>query len=328
MERTGTRSLVDGMCFRGRLRHRSAVGEASNGRSGLASTGRLVRPRRRRRRPRQVGPFLLISSSRRWTGRKLAGLIRGTANRRVARSWSNDNFQRWISWLVHRWRTQRTAIRSVNCRTRRIIESLNANGAVGFSSAACLSECRPVTSATTARPPTRADAVALRRLGACDSSSSPSPCQIGSATPACRRRVAWPCEPARLCVRRGLCRPRRGAIVRARRRVGATSSLPLWPQIRQDHPLNLSISISGGRETNRDSLSNGEWSGNSSSRQSPASGRRIVVSRSAIRAAVGGPSCLERHIAEGENPVSGRGPRATRHFPRVGLFGNAAQSGW
>ena len=30
----------------------------------------------------------------------------------------------------------------------------------------------------------------------------------------------------------------------------------------ETHPLNLSISISGGRETNRDSLSNGERSGN------------------------------------------------------------------
>ena len=29
-------------------------------------------------------------------------------------------------------------------------------------------------------------------------------------------------------------------------------------QIRQDYPLNLSISISGGKETNKDSPSNGE----------------------------------------------------------------------
>ena len=49
-----------------------------------------------------------------------------------------------------------------------------------------------------------------------------------------------------------------------------------WPlsgsesQIRRGHPLNLSISISGGRETNEDSPSNGERSGNSSSLKSPA----------------------------------------------------------
>ncbi len=30
------------------------------------------------------------------------------------------------------------------------------------------------------------------------------------------------------------------------------------PEFRQEHPLNLSISISGGKETNKDSLSNGE----------------------------------------------------------------------
>ncbi|SMN12582.1 hypothetical protein SPBRAN_94 [uncultured Candidatus Thioglobus sp.] len=42
------------------------------------------------------------------------------------------------------------------------------------------------------------------------------------------------------------------------------------PQIRRDHPLNLSISISGGKETNQDSPSNGERSGKSSSLKSLA----------------------------------------------------------
>ena len=31
-----------------------------------------------------------------------------------------------------------------------------------------------------------------------------------------------------------------------------------WPEIRRDYPLNLSILLSGGKETNKDSLSNGE----------------------------------------------------------------------
>ncbi|WZZ14904.1 hypothetical protein YC2023_107993 [Brassica napus] len=35
------------------------------------------------------------------------------------------------------------------------------------------------------------------------------------------------------------------------------------PQVRLDHPLSLSISISGGKETNKDSLSNGERTGKS-----------------------------------------------------------------
>ena len=35
------------------------------------------------------------------------------------------------------------------------------------------------------------------------------------------------------------------------------------PEIRRDYPLNLSISVSGGKETNKDSLSSGERSGKS-----------------------------------------------------------------
>ena len=35
------------------------------------------------------------------------------------------------------------------------------------------------------------------------------------------------------------------------------------PEIRRDYPLNLSISLSGGKETNKDSPSNGERSGKS-----------------------------------------------------------------
>lgn len=35
------------------------------------------------------------------------------------------------------------------------------------------------------------------------------------------------------------------------------------PQVRRDYPLSLSISISGGKETYKDSLSNGERTGNS-----------------------------------------------------------------
>ena len=37
--------------------------------------------------------------------------------------------------------------------------------------------------------------------------------------------------------------------------------LTFGPQIRRDYPLNLSILLSGGKETNQDSLSSGERSG-------------------------------------------------------------------
>ncbi len=47
-----------------------------------------------------------------------------------------------------------------------------------------------------------------------------------------------------------------------------TSCISIGPDIRQDYPLNLSILLSGGKETNKDFPSNGEWSGKSSSLKS------------------------------------------------------------
>ncbi|KAK4605613.1 hypothetical protein RGQ29_000065 [Quercus rubra] len=46
-------------------------------------------------------------------------------------------------------------------------------------------------------------------------------------------------------------------------RVVASTALPTRPQVRRDYPLSLSISISGGKETYKDSPSNGERTGNS-----------------------------------------------------------------
>ena len=43
------------------------------------------------------------------------------------------------------------------------------------------------------------------------------------------------------------------------------NQLTFRPDIKQDYPPNLSILISGGKENNCDSLSNGEWNGNSPS---------------------------------------------------------------
>lgn len=40
-------------------------------------------------------------------------------------------------------------------------------------------------------------------------------------------------------------------------------TLTFRPEFRQDYPLNLSISLSGGKETNQDSLSSGERTGKS-----------------------------------------------------------------
>jgi hypothetical protein len=52
---------------------------------------------------------------------------------------------------------------------------------------------------------------------------------------------------------------------RAGGHAGSNIALELFirPELRQGYPLNLSISISGGKETNKDSLSSGERNGNS-----------------------------------------------------------------
>ena len=55
---------------------------------------------------------------------------------------TKNNFQRWISWLSQRWRTQRNAIRNANCRIQWIIKTLNANCASGYPwEHACMSVC-------------------------------------------------------------------------------------------------------------------------------------------------------------------------------------------
>ena len=50
----------------------------------------------------------------------------------VSKIYKNNFWQR-ISWLPQRWRTQRNAICSVNCRIQWIIESLNAHCALWYS---------------------------------------------------------------------------------------------------------------------------------------------------------------------------------------------------
>jgi hypothetical protein len=44
---------------------------------------------------------------------------------------------------------------------------------------------------------------------------------------------------------------------------GSSHAKPLRPQVRRGYPLSLSISISGGKETYKDSPSNGERTGKS-----------------------------------------------------------------
>ncbi|KMS65341.1 hypothetical protein BVRB_036970, partial [Beta vulgaris subsp. vulgaris] len=76
--------------------------------------------------------------------------------------------------------------------------------------------------------------------------------------------------------------------------------------VRRGHPLSLSISISGGKETYKDSPSNGERTGNSPALESGGLAVRIVVWRSVLCGGPG-PSPLEWDAREGESPVAPRG---------------------
>ena len=64
------------------------------------------------------------------------------------------------------------------------------------------------------------------------------------------------------------------------------------PEIRREYPLNLSILLSGGKETNKDSLSSGERRGKSPApNPRPAVGRgKCGVRKSASLASIGGLS--------------------------------------
>lgn len=116
--------------------------------------------------------------------------------------------------------------------------------------------------------------------------------------------------------------------LRARRTLSCllTAAKPLRPQVRRGYPLSLSISISGGKETYKDSPSNGERTGKSPALESGGLAVRIVVWRSVLCDGPG-PSPLERCAREGESPVVPGPCRTTRRCRRVGLFGNAALSG-
>ena len=84
----------------------------------------------------------------------------------------------------------------------------------------------------------------------------------------------------------------------------------LRPQIRRDDPLNLSILLSGGKETNQDSLSSGERRGKSPApNPRPTGGRgKCGVKKTARPASLGGLSPSDRGSARGRCEA-GNGPR-------------------
>ena len=109
------------------------------------------------------------------------------------------------------------------------------------------------------------------------------------------------------------------------------------PQVERQYPPNLSILISGGKETNRDSLSSGERSGRSPSSESGRASSpcpELWSHGKASLSAVAGRTKVPWKRAPGRVTAPSIGPasRPSRlrccSCPRVGLFGNAALSGW
>ena len=105
-------------------------------------------------------------------------------------------------------------------------------------------------------------------------------------------------------------------------------SFDLWPQIKQDYPLNLSILISGGKETNKDSPSNGEWSGMSSNLKSLllAAANCSLEKRFSVGCAL--LKLLGTAHRRGWQSRMRQCALMTMCFLWVGLLGNAAQNGW
>ena len=98
-----------------------------------------------------------------------------------------------------------------------------------------------------------------------------------------------------------------------------------WPQIRQDYLLNLSILLSGGRETNKDSPSNGERRGNSSNLKSPLFSMANCSFEKYFPNELTLPKLLGTARHRGWQPHTLQG--SIVGFPRVRLFGIAAQNG-
>lgn len=106
------------------------------------------------------------------------------------------------------------------------------------------------------------------------------------------------------------------------------TALRARPQIRRDDPLNLSILLSGGKETNKDSPSSGERRGKSPAPNPPVLHGRRDMWRKEVRFSRRGPGGLspsDRGSAQGWCEA-GNGPRRAEVavLLGVGLLGNAA----
>ena len=112
-------------------------------------------------------------------------------------------------------------------------------------------------------------------------------------------------------------------------RESAVRTVTFRPQVGREDPLDLSISLSGGKETNQDSPSSGERSGKSPAPnpRAPAGAREVWREEVRVPAEPRRRSPLERGCRSsgaGVRPMRARG-EAGAGPPGVGLFCNAAQ---
>ena len=168
--------------------------------------------------------------------------------------------------------------------------------------------------------------VASRGLdGALDVRSRRSPSGESCTAPSSRIQ----CRLSRRSVARGRWLAARLRVLLSPRCERSAKTLTLRPEIRRDYPLNLSISISGGSETNQDSLSNGERSGNRPAPNPPPQRTAgTVVYRTAFGARRERPSPPDRGFTQRGCQACTALASASLCVLGVGLFGNAAQSGW
>ena len=120
--------------------------------------------------------------------------------------------------------------------------------------------------------------------------------------------------------------PRQGARASEKPKANPTEHRP---QVGREDPLDLSISLSGGKETNQDSPSSGERSGKSPAPnpRAPAGAREVWREEVRVPAEPRRRSPLERGCRSsgaGVRPMRARG-EAGAGPPGVGLFCNAAQ---
>ena len=168
-----------------------------------------------------------------------------------------------MSWLPQRWRTQRNAIRNANCNIQWVIKTLNATCT---SSEVCLLECLFIP---TTKPSVFVKSAFFAYLFIFNKWA-----KIGLDENLDKTDLVY------LLWHYFFKREKRRDVkliivslssvsflnetMKTKKINKKTLGAPFGSPIRQDYPLNLSILIRGGKETNKDSLSKGDWSGKSS----------------------------------------------------------------